>query len=59
MGGKSSTQKERDGWLVAFSSWLPLQTFHYKLVYEDKVKEVADGISKLDAAVIMIIILSS
>ena len=30
-----------------------LQTFHYKLVYEDKVKEVADGISKLDAAVII------
>ena len=28
-----------------------LQTFHYKLVYEDKVKEVTDGIAKLDAAV--------
>lgn len=28
-----------------------LQTFHYKLVYEDKVKEVTDGIAKLNAAV--------
>lgn len=28
-----------------------LQTFHYKLVYGDKVKEVQDGIEKLNAAV--------
>eukprot|EP01043_Picozoa_sp_COSAG02_P079074 COSAG02_NODE_18112_length_960_cov_1.457607_1_plen_149_part_00 len=28
-----------------------LQTFHYKLVYEDKVREVKDGIAKLNAAV--------
>ena len=28
-----------------------LQTFHYKLVYEDKVKEVTDGITRLNEAV--------
>lgn len=28
-----------------------LQTFHYKLVYEDKINELKDGIGKLNAAV--------